>query len=445
MRSGRLGIAQFDLAEAPVAPGVRRFVGHQVVGLVVVEHPAQAAQGLVRAADEESAGAVRERGEGVALDLVRRAVHARLHAGGRAHRGCARVRAGEKAPAVQRVHDRARARGRVEHAAQVDGARLAAARPVEEAVRDHEAELASGHAREAAHDVLERVQGHVRIAQGLVQELDGLALDFPLRHLLHRVARDPGGPGGGARRRLPRGSRLHRGLRAVRVEQRPRLRHHGLDPELEGAAVALEDEGGLLRSEPRAAIGRGGRLAGDEALDRLAQHGTVARELLDGSRSARGDDRDRVVGRGHLVHEAAQRALGLDHALEADVQVVDEDDDLAAGSGVSGRRGRCARHGGVRRGRRRSRGGSGRTRRSRARHHEELRRGLDLSVLEDLEVGLSEVADHRALGVEDHGVELDDFRARAGHDGLRRSGGGHDGEEEREGGRRRGRTHSRAD
>ena len=72
----------------------------------------------------------------------------------------------------------------------------------------------------------------------------------------------------------------------------------------------------------------------------------------------------------------------------------------------------------------------------RARHHEELRRGLDLSVLEDLEVGLSEVADHRALGVEDHGVELDDFGARAGHDRLGRlgrSGGGHDGEEEREG------------
>ena len=109
-----------------------------------------------------------------------------------------------KAPAVERVHDRARARGRVEHTAQVDGARLAAARSVEESVRDHEAKLASGHAREAAHDVLQRVQGHVRIAEGLVQELDGLALDFPLRHLLHRVARDAGGPGGGARRRLSR-------------------------------------------------------------------------------------------------------------------------------------------------------------------------------------------------------------------------------------------------
>ena len=104
------------------------------------------------------------------------------------------------------------------------------------------------------------------------------------------------------------------------------------------------------------------------------------------------------------------------------MQVVDENDDLAAGSGVSGRRARCTRHGGIRSGRRCRGGGKGRTRRSPARHHEELRRDLGLSVFEDLEVGLSEVADHRALGVEDHGVELDDFRARAGTTGCAGAG-----------------------
>jgi hypothetical protein len=55
---------------------------------------------------------------------------------------------------------------------------------------------------------------------------------------------------------------------------------------------------------------------------------------------------------------------------------------------------------------------------------------LRLSVFEDLEVGLREVAHHRAFGVGDDGVELDDFRARPGHDLLRGSRGGRESEEE---------------
>ena len=319
---------------------------------------------------------------------------------------------------VERVDDRSGARGRVDDRAQVAGLLVARAHPDEEAVRDQEADLAAGERGQAAQDVVELGEGDLGEAQLLGQDPAGLPLGLlrsgPVARVDDARGAEPARP-------------FQRRLRALGREDAAGLVLHQARRELQRVRVAAQDELGLHSGHLRAAGRSDVRLPEDEAIDRPAEGGAVASELLDPSRPAGRDDGDPVVGAEELGHESMQGLLRVVQVAGRDVEVVHEDRHVPprpAGRFRRGGRGRRRRH--------RGRGGFGSGRRGGRRgaapvHDEELRQRLGLPVLEELEVLALQVANELAVRVGDDDVEPDQLGPNPGRRllGRRRRPAGH--------------------
>ena len=375
-----------DLPELPVAGGVRRLVGEQVVDLVVAQDPAEALGEVVGVADEEPAGVLGQRVQGLALRLVA----ARLQALPRSRRGeDARALEGRAAardvrgqpPRVEGVEDDARAGRRVRDAAHVVGAVLGGAEADQEAVGDEHHHLASREGSEALHQALDHRERPPRPRHDLEDHPAGLGVGLLARAHLAEVVL---------------------GLQDL------------LDGEAQRLDVRAVDELGLVLAEVGRAAGLHRLVAALDAPDGLAEGGLVPGEVLeDPGRPARRGEGDEVVVRHLLVHEARHRPAGLGHVARRGVQVVDGQDEEASARG-RGRRGRC-------RGRRGGGRGRGARLRPQARPglHGEVRERLRLAVLEDLELALGDPVDAPAVLAGHHHVDLDELGADGGQGGGR--------------------------
>ena len=225
--------------------------------------------------------------------------------------------------AVDRVDDGTGAGGRVDHGLQVT--RLVAARAPadEEAVRHQEADLATRQLGDAANHVGERRQRRGREARGLGQDGLGLALCLALGGPLLGLVRHAGGTG----RRALTGSLDGRTRPAV--EDAARLGDQRARRQPQRRAVAAQQHLGLRRRDLGATRRADEGLAADEPVDRGGQHRAVGRELPDAGCRARRHQRDAVVGE-QLGDEPRQRLLGVLQVARGDVQVVEDDHDVAA-------------------------------------------------------------------------------------------------------------------
>ena len=357
---------QLDPAEAAVALRVRRLVGHQVVGLVVGQHPAQAGVGLVGAVDEEAPGVVGQRRERLPEELDGLAVDVPLQPRGHARPRRARVAAGEgEAAAVERVDDRARPRGRVDHAP--ERLRLVApgARAKKEAVRHDEADLPARKVGDAAQHIGHRVQRGTREARGLGQDRLGLALGLARSRSLLGVVIDAA-RAGHSTDPLSLDGRARPG-----VVDAARLGDQRASGDPQRGRVPAQDHLGLGRSHRGAPCGADEGVAADERLDGLLQLRAVGGEPPDAAGRACRDERDPVVGLDGLGHEPLECRLRVLQVVRCDVQVVDDEDD-----GAPRPLGDARREGRRRSSRDRRAGGRGAT------DEEEVGQALGLAVLE---------------------------------------------------------------
>jgi hypothetical protein len=282
------------------------------------------------------------------------------------------------------VHGGARARRGVGHPPQQLRLLLARPRAHQEAVGDQHAQLAPGERSHAAQHGLECRERALRGPERRAEHGARLALRLARGRFLLGV--QPG-----------RGSAVaafDRGARAVASQHAAGLVHHEPGRQPQRALVAAEDQLGLGRRElqPPALDVRGLRA---DAGDRLAQHGPVLRERLQGPRRAGRDEGDPSVRPGLLADEAQERGLRRIGRVLREVQVVGDDREVQR-RGLLGafiRRRGCGR--------------------SHPAGAQEPAHALRLAVLEHLHVGRRERRNRSPVRVGHHHVEADDVHLDA--------------------------------